>query len=94
MDVLVCADEVTNPKPHPEPVEKAVGFWAPIREHGLRGRQRPRHAFGAGGGRAHGGGAVGTVRPGSSGGARAGLLAGTPPDLLTLVRERACHGEQ
>jgi pyrophosphatase PpaX len=26
MDVLVCADEVTNPKPHPEPVEKAVAF--------------------------------------------------------------------
>jgi pyrophosphatase PpaX len=24
MDVLVCADEVTNPKPHPEPVESAV----------------------------------------------------------------------
>ena len=24
MDVLVCADEVINPKPHPEPVEKAV----------------------------------------------------------------------
>lgn len=24
MDVLVCADEVTNPKPHPEPVETAV----------------------------------------------------------------------
>jgi pyrophosphatase PpaX len=24
MDVLVCADEVDNPKPHPEPVEKAV----------------------------------------------------------------------
>jgi pyrophosphatase PpaX len=24
MDVLVCADEVTNPKPHPEPVAKAV----------------------------------------------------------------------
>jgi pyrophosphatase PpaX len=24
MDVMVCADEVTNPKPHPEPVEKAV----------------------------------------------------------------------
>jgi pyrophosphatase PpaX len=24
MDVLVCADEVTNYKPHPEPVEKAV----------------------------------------------------------------------
>jgi pyrophosphatase PpaX len=24
MDVLVCADEVANPKPHPEPVEKAV----------------------------------------------------------------------
>ena len=24
MDVLVCADEVTHPKPHPEPVEKAV----------------------------------------------------------------------
>ncbi len=24
MDVLVCADEVTNPKPHPEPVEKAM----------------------------------------------------------------------
>ncbi len=24
MDVLVCADEVHNPKPHPEPVEKAV----------------------------------------------------------------------
>jgi pyrophosphatase PpaX len=24
MDVLVCADEVTNPKPHAEPVEKAV----------------------------------------------------------------------
>jgi len=26
MDVLVCADEVTNPKPHPEPVEKAVAM--------------------------------------------------------------------
>lgn len=24
MDVLVCADEVVNPKPHPEPVEKAL----------------------------------------------------------------------
>jgi pyrophosphatase PpaX len=24
MDVLVCADEVSNPKPHPEPIEKAV----------------------------------------------------------------------
>jgi pyrophosphatase PpaX len=24
MDVLVCADDVTNPKPHPEPVEKAM----------------------------------------------------------------------
>lgn len=24
MDVLVCADEVINPKPHPEPVETAV----------------------------------------------------------------------
>jgi len=24
MDVMVCADEVNNPKPHPEPVEKAV----------------------------------------------------------------------
>ncbi|MGZ8392794.1 MAG: HAD-IA family hydrolase [Gemmatimonadales bacterium] len=26
MDVLVCADEVTNPKPHPEPVETAVSL--------------------------------------------------------------------
>jgi pyrophosphatase PpaX len=26
MDVLVCADEVGNPKPHPEPVEKAVSL--------------------------------------------------------------------
>lgn len=26
MDVLVCVDEVTNPKPHPEPVEKAVAL--------------------------------------------------------------------
>jgi pyrophosphatase PpaX len=26
MDVLVCADEVTNPKPHPEPVEKAIAL--------------------------------------------------------------------
>jgi len=26
MDVLVCADEVTNPKPHPEPVEKALSL--------------------------------------------------------------------
>ncbi len=26
MDVLVCADEVTYPKPHPEPVEKAVAL--------------------------------------------------------------------
>jgi pyrophosphatase PpaX len=24
LDVLVCADEVANPKPHPEPVQKAV----------------------------------------------------------------------
>jgi pyrophosphatase PpaX len=26
MDVLVCADEVANPKPHPEPVEKAIAL--------------------------------------------------------------------
>jgi pyrophosphatase PpaX len=26
MDVLVCADEVANPKPHPEPVRKAVAL--------------------------------------------------------------------
>jgi pyrophosphatase PpaX len=26
MDVLVCADEVINPKPHPEPVKKAVAL--------------------------------------------------------------------
>jgi pyrophosphatase PpaX len=26
MDVLVCADEVINPKPHPEPVQKAVAL--------------------------------------------------------------------
>lgn len=26
MDVLVCADDVENPKPHPEPVEKAVAL--------------------------------------------------------------------
>ena len=26
MDVLVCADEVTHPKPHPEPVEKAIAL--------------------------------------------------------------------
>ncbi len=26
MDVLVCADDVTNPKPHPEPVEKALAL--------------------------------------------------------------------
>ena len=26
MDVLICADEVANPKPHPEPVEKAVSL--------------------------------------------------------------------
>jgi pyrophosphatase PpaX len=26
MDVLVCADEVVNPKPHPEPVEKALAL--------------------------------------------------------------------
>ena len=26
MDVMVCADEVDNPKPHPEPVEKAVAL--------------------------------------------------------------------
>jgi pyrophosphatase PpaX len=26
LDVLVCADEVSNPKPHPEPVEKAVAL--------------------------------------------------------------------
>ena len=26
MDVLVCADEVTRPKPHPEPVEKAMAL--------------------------------------------------------------------
>ncbi|HEU5303065.1 MAG TPA: HAD-IA family hydrolase [Gemmatimonadales bacterium] len=26
MDVLVCADEVANPKPHPEPVEKGIAL--------------------------------------------------------------------
>jgi pyrophosphatase PpaX len=26
MDVLVCADEVTQPKPHREPVEKAMAL--------------------------------------------------------------------
>ncbi len=28
MDVLVCADDVTNPKPHAEPVERAVSLLA------------------------------------------------------------------
>jgi pyrophosphatase PpaX len=28
MDVLVCCDEVANPKPHPEPVERAVELLA------------------------------------------------------------------
>jgi pyrophosphatase PpaX len=32
MDVLVCADEVTNPKPHPEPVEKAVALLGADRD--------------------------------------------------------------
>jgi pyrophosphatase PpaX len=32
MDVLVCADEVVNPKPHPEPVEKAVALLGAIPE--------------------------------------------------------------
>jgi pyrophosphatase PpaX len=26
LDVMVCADEVSNPKPHPEPVERAVSL--------------------------------------------------------------------
>jgi pyrophosphatase PpaX len=26
MDVMICCDEVANPKPHPEPVEKAVAL--------------------------------------------------------------------
>ena len=30
MDVMVCADEVSNPKPHPEPVEKAVALLGAI----------------------------------------------------------------
>ena len=34
MDVLVCVDEVTNPKPHPEPVEKAEP--APAEEPAVR----------------------------------------------------------
>jgi len=28
MDVLVCADDVVNPKPHAEPVERAVTLLA------------------------------------------------------------------
>jgi pyrophosphatase PpaX len=28
LDILVCADEVTNPKPHREPVDKAVALLA------------------------------------------------------------------
>lgn len=32
MDVLVCADEVSNPKPHPEPVEKALGLLGADRD--------------------------------------------------------------
>ena len=77
MDVLVCADEVENPKPHPEPVEKAVRLLGADPGHdGLRGRQHPRHAVGPGGGRAHRGGALGAVRPEPSGGSGAGLLAG------------------
>jgi pyrophosphatase PpaX len=32
MDVLVCADDVVNPKPHPEPVEKALALLGADRE--------------------------------------------------------------
>jgi pyrophosphatase PpaX len=32
MDVLVCADEVRTPKPHPEPVEKAIGLLGADRD--------------------------------------------------------------
>ncbi|MFZ5624112.1 MAG: HAD-IA family hydrolase [Gemmatimonadota bacterium] len=32
-EVLVCADDVVNPKPHPEPVEKAVALLGAALEH-------------------------------------------------------------
>ncbi len=77
MDVLVCADEVENPKPHPEPVEKAVRLlgadpattvYVGDSIHDMRS--------GPGGRGAHRSGAVGAVRAGASGGSAAGLLAG------------------
>ena len=46
MDVLVCADEVTNPKPHPEPVEKAMALLGRRPGHdGVRRRQHSRYAI-------------------------------------------------
>ena len=80
MDVLVCADEVTNPKPHPEPVEKAVALLGgrPGR-HDLRGRQHSRHAVRTGGGYPYRRSALGPVRARSPGRSGARLLAGDAP---------------
>ena len=77
MDVLVCADEVTNPKPHPEPVEKAVALLGadPATTVYVGDSIHDMHV-GPGGRGPHGGGAVGPVRARSPGGRGAGLLAG------------------
>ena len=77
MDVLVCADEVTNPKPHPEPVQKAVSSpRRRSRQHAVCGRQRARHACGPGGRGLDRRGAVGAVSASPPPGSRPRLLAG------------------
>ena len=62
MDVLVCADEVTNPKPHPEPVrESRVPPRIRPCHYALRGRQRSRYALGESSRSADGRSALGAI---------------------------------
>jgi pyrophosphatase PpaX len=87
MDVMVCADEVDNPKPHPEPVEKAVRL--------LRADRRSTLYVGDSVHDMHSGRAAG-VRTGAVlwgpfgrshlEGARPDYWLERPEELLTLVR--------
>ena len=95
MDVLVCSDEVENPKPHPEPVEKAVRLLdaAPAATGSVGDSIHDMRAGRAAGVRTA---AVlwGPFGRGHLEGAQPDYWLERPEELLTLVRESGKTGEE
>ena len=94
MDVMVCADEVSNPKPHPEPVEKAVALLGadPARTVYVGDSIHDMHS-GPSCRSQDGRGPLGALREVTSGKCRSGLLVGeTGGSGRPYDRERVSGG--